>query len=206
MSERYEHLILPLSSHSSSALCLCCHLRRLCAHTTYRAIFAATIPLRVLLSHTTIAHRFRMFVSQSMFACHARALASALLFSNATVPLCLLMLCSHANFVHFLRTIFLQEIVETNSRMLLSYATFARHFSHVTFSCYFRTLCSHARSHIVFQTLLSQAQCARYLGTLGSHTIFARYPSFANTFPTLGLEPLPHPLNASGGTGRRPLQ
>ena len=176
-------------------------------HTLLTALFSQPLShfvcyYRTLKSHIMFACLSLKAFSHAMFA-HWR---QHCFFSDATVPLCLRMLFSHANFVHFLRTICLQEIIEQYSRMLLSYATFARHFSHVTFSCYFRTLCSHARSHIVFQTLLSQAQCARYLGTLGSHTTFARYPSFANTFPTLGLEPLPQPLTASGGTGRRPLQ
>ena len=169
-------------------------------HTLLTALFSQLLShfvcyYRTLPSHIIFACLSPKAFSHAMFA-HWR---QHCFFSDATVELCLRMLVSHANFVHVLRTICSQEIDENYSRMLLSYATFA-------LESYFRTLCSHARSHMIFQTLLSQAQCARYLGTLGSQTIFARYPNFANTFPTLGLEPLPHPLNASGGTGRRPLQ
>ena len=208
MSERYEHLILSLSSHSISAQCLHSYLRMLCAHTTYHAIFAATVPLRVLLPHTTIEHYFRMLVSQGIFACHVRTLASALfLFRRYCCALfkitrdmfaCQFRTCSaYDMFAGNCRRLFLG----CSCRMLLSHA-----ISHVIFACYFRTLCSHAHSHITLQAIRSQANCARYLGTLGSHTIYTRYSSFANTLPTLSLEPSPHPLNASGGTGRRPLQ
>ena len=114
MSERYEHLILPLSSHSSSAPCLRCHLRMLCAHTTYRAIFATTVPLRVLLSHTTIAHNFRMLVSQGIFACHVRTLASALFFFRRYC--CTLF--THASFACQLRTCSAYDMFARNCRKL----------------------------------------------------------------------------------------
>ena len=135
MSERYRHLILPRSSHSTFALRLRSYLRMLCAHTTYRAIFAATVPLRVLLSHTTIEHYFRMLVSQDIFACHVRTLASALFLFRRYC--CALFKITHAIFACQFRTCSAYNMFACNCRKLFLGCSCRMLLSHAMFACSF---------------------------------------------------------------------
>ena len=135
-------------------------------HTLLTALFSQ------LLSH--FACYYRTLPSHIIFACLSPKAFSHAMFahwrqqcfcSDATVALCLRMLFSHANFVHFLRTICSQAIVENYSRMLLSYPTFARHF---------RTLCSHATFARHVPMLVRILISKRYFPKLNAHATLAR--------------------------------
>ena len=127
-------------------------------------------------------------------------------FSHATFAHCRLQYTFRRYFCTlFMRALFVCQI-HTFLRTIFS-QTFVEHYS-TTCCCPMpvRTLLSHVEFSHYFPYVIFLASCARYICTPCRTPVSARYSIFANILFTLILEPQPHPLNASGGTGRRPLQ